>query len=260
MLKNKKFLSISIISLLLIVLSFFVFFFFFEKASREPEEVFDHNGSQLFQIERNIKDVFMQKYPEWKEDSVSVSIKKKYLDYAVGEITHDDRRGKLFWFSKRIDSQWKIISSSGGGYFGICQNFKDYNLPSKITPDCWDNKNFILQNSPNPSLFYDGLTVDDKEKIKKVFLEYTKDNIFYRDKELYVKFNEVMGNYLRGSILVGGVENHSSPQFFAVKSGIGWVILYFGQENPPCINIKSYNFPVEIISSCWDGESEIERK
>ncbi|MEA3463926.1 MAG: hypothetical protein U9R14_02535 [Patescibacteria group bacterium] len=211
-------------------------------------------------MEENIKNAFLKKYPNWKNDDFNIFIEEELPDYTMGTITWEKHGGKAFWLAVKINNQWLIANHSGGGYFGVCQDFAKYNFPPEMTPDCWDEEQRILINTPNPDRFYNSLTIKDKEKIKQAFLDFKKDDVNFQDKKIYVKFNEIMGNYLRGVILIGGIENHSAPHFFAVKSNDNWKVLYYGQEDPPCENIEGYNFPVEMVSGCWRaGNNWIER-
>lgn len=166
-----------------------------------------------------------------------------------------------FWFATKINGQWLITDYGGGGYFGICQNFQQYNFPAEMIPDCWDKEKNILINTANPARFYSGLTVADKDGLKQYFIKFMKDKseYNYQGEELFVKFDEKIDQYLKGTILVGGSENYSAPQFLAFKVAGKWTIVYYGQENPPCENIAPYNFPVSLVSDCWDNGKWVDR-
>jgi hypothetical protein len=207
----------------------------------------------------DIENAFLKKYPNWENDDFSIFIEKELSNYAMGAIVWEKNRRKALWLAKKISGQWLIANYSEGGYFSECQDFINYKFPSEMIPDCWDEEQKILINSPNPDRFYNGLTTEDKEKIEQAFLDFKKDDIYFQNKKIYVKFNEVISKYLKGIILIGGVENHSAPHFFAIKNNDNWEVLYYGQENPPCKNIEGYDFPIEMISECWNGNDWIER-
>jgi hypothetical protein len=256
---RKKIIFILFISL---VISF-LFSFFYYINIRDSYRFIKNNQSGGYSekkdINEQIKTAFLKKYPNWKNDDFKIVIEEELSNYAMGIINWEKRKIKSFWLAVKKDSQWLIISHSGGGYFGVCQDFKKYNFPAEMTPDCWDKEQKILINTPNPNKFYNGLTIEDKEKIKQAFLDFKKDDAHFQDKKIYVKFNEILGNYLKGVILIGGIENHSPPHFFAVKNNNNWKVLYYGQEDPFCEDIKGYDFPTEMISSCWDGKNWVKR-
>lgn len=247
--KNKKI----ILFIFIAIIFLFVFFYYFNirndadviKKDR-PSDYFDKKS-----INKNIKDAFLNKYPNWAKDDFNIVIEEESDNYAMGIISWDKRERKAFWFAAKKDSQWLIVNYNGGGYFGVCQDFIEYNFPAEITPDCWDEEEKKIINTPNPDRFYNGLTLSDKEKIKQAFLDFKKDDAHFQDKEIYVKFNEIIGDYLKGVILIGGIENHSAPYFLAVRNSNNWKVLYYGQEDPFCENIEGYDFPVEMVSGCW---------
>jgi hypothetical protein len=203
--------------------------------------------------DEEIKDYFLQKYPQFKNKIYNFHIDENLNGYARGTFILDDNRldnkEKGYVFAAKINSQWNIVHYGFKGYLGICQDFRKYNFPLKMTPDCWDTKQKILINTTNPEKFYNGLTFEDKENLRIVFLDFIK-NKKYEEKEIFINFSKSIDNYLEGIVLIGGVENYSAPHFFAVKSNNIWKIIYYGQEEP------MYNFPLEIIRNCWKTESE----
>lgn len=248
--------------ILIFFILIFLFAFFYYINIRDNTDIIKNGQSNYLNkenIEENIKNAFLKKYSNWGKDDFDIFIEDKLFNYAIGAIIWDKNVRKAFWLAANTDNEWEIVNYSGGGYFGACQDFEKYNFPAEITPDCWDEEQKILINSPNPNRFYNGLTIEDKEKIKQAFLDFKKDDTYFQNKKIYVNFNKVIDEYLRGIILIGGIDNYSAPHFFAVKNNNDWRVVYYGQEDPPCENIKDYNFPIDMISKCWRGEDWIKR-
>lgn len=209
---------------------------------------------------QEIKDAFLIDHPNWnKLGYFDVVIEENSPTHAMGQVFWTDNQKRGIWFAARVDGNWIITDYRGIGYFGICQNFQKYNFPKEMTPDCWDEEKQIMINTSNPDRFYNGLNVEDKEKIVKAFLEYRGDE--FADKDLYVGFKEYIDGYLTGFILIGGIENHSTPYFLAAKVDDDWKILYWGQEDPSCEDLEGYDVPVELAPYCWtdNGTGRIKR-
>ncbi len=251
--KNKFFLLI-IFTILLLVGIFFLLF---------KDKVRNTSKAELAQTQ-DIVNAFFAKYPDWdKPGFFSVAIEDNSPSHAIGRVSWpgNDRNG--LWFAAKVDGQWLITDYTGGGYFGICKNFKKYDFPQMMTPDCWDEDQKIIINTPNPNRFYNGLNFEDKEKIIQAFLDYTKnDEFFMMSQDLYVRFDEYLNGYLTGMIVMGGVDNYSTPYFLAAKVGDTWTVLYHGQEAPPCESLSDYDVPVKMIPNCYnsDGTAIIERQ
>ncbi|MFA5024703.1 MAG: hypothetical protein WC523_07195 [Patescibacteria group bacterium] len=209
----------------------------------------------------DIKAAFLEKYPNWGSLGFVITIKESSSEQAMGRVSWPNNKNAGFWFAAKINGQWLITDYGGAGYFGICQNFQKYNFSAAMIPDCWDEEKNILIDTANPTRFYDGLTTADKDGLKLAFIKFMKDksDYDYQSKELFVKFDEKIGQYLKGVILVGGSENHSAPEFLAFKVDGRWTIVYYGQENPPCADIAPYNFPVSLVSDCWDNGRWVDR-
>jgi len=211
---------------------------------------------------QNIEQAFIAKYPNWdKPGYFNVDIEENSATHAMGQVSWPGNERHGLWFAANVDGDWLITDYTGGGYFGMCQNFKEYNFPQDMISDCWDEEKKILVNTANPERFYNGLTVQDKEKIVQAFLEYREGDDNFMSKELYVRFDKYLGGYLTGMILIGGVDNYSTPYFLAAKTGDVWKVLYWGQEAPPCESLEGYNVPVELAPSCWanNGTEYIDR-
>lgn len=216
-------------------------------------------GTQL--IRQDIESAFIGKYPNWdKPGHFSVTVEENLANFARGIVSWPGNERNGFWFAAKVDGQWVITDYSGGSYFGICQNFKQYNFPLDMIPDCWDSEQLILTNTSNPEKYYNGLTTEDKEKIKQAFIDYKGDQD-YQSRDLFVRFSEMEGNALKGMILIGGMDNYSTPYFLAVKTGDIWKVLYQGQEAPPCESLEGYDVSVNLIPECWanNGQEWIKR-
>lgn len=254
--KSKLLLAIFLIVALSLSLIFFIINSVNQKKSNinSSYPIIMHSKFLAENEEEKIKTVFLEKYSDWKETSFDLTIEKELQNYAIGNILWRKSKGKCFWFASKINNQWNIVDYGCGSYFGACKNFKEYNFPSELTPDCWDEDAKALINTPNPDQFYNGLNLEDKDMIKQAFLDFEKDSNKFFNKDIYILFNKVVGEYLKATILIGGTDNYSTSQILAVKDNDKWKVLYYGQENPPCKNIELYSFPLEIVSDCWDGE------
>lgn len=263
--KKSKVIAISIIAFLLIAIGGFCFMIFLKKAQVQKlnnAPIAEEQGDKFFEIkdpdqdqtdEEGIRSAFMKRSPHWK--FFETAIEEKSSTHAIGTITWDkNESGNTHWFAAKDGNAWEIVDY-GPGYFGTCQQFQKYEFPKAMTPDCWDADKKIIVNTSNPERFYNGLTVNDKEEIIEAFLTFMGPNSQFQDADLYVKYDENIGGYLRAAILIGGQERVSVPQIFAAKRNGEWRVLYYGQEDPSCSDIEGYDFPVSMISQCW-GEGD----
>jgi len=251
--KNRK-----ILLTILTIIIFFITIIYFIKINNNKTSVI--NNEKVIKIEDKIKISLLREYPYLDEKVFDLDINESLNEYTRGSFILNDNRldnkKKCFWFATKINSQWNIIDYRCNGYFGLCQDFREYNFPLNMTPDCWDNEKKILINTTNPEKFYNGLTFEDKENIKKAFLEFKKEYKKDDNKEIFIKFDEIIDNYIKGVVLFSGIENYSAQHFFAVKDNDNWKVLYYGQEDPMCKDIENYNFPIEVIPGCWKTGSE----
>lgn len=217
---------------------------------------------QSTSIENAITQALHAKYPDWDKKSydISVSLEINKENHAIGRFTYNggmNNKGDGIWFAARLEEGWTLTDISYAGYWGLCQNFEKYNFSADMTPDCWDVEKNVLVDTTNPKIFYqNGFTKADKTKLLQSFTSYIKNNpansASYLGKTLYVKINKNIGDYLSGSVLVGGSRNISAPEFFAVKQNGNWIVVFNGQDYPTCGAISPYHFPHDIIAKCYD--------
>lgn len=248
--KNYKFILLSIVFLFIIS---FIIYVSFIKEEVKTELVSD---SGMISLDEKIGLAFLSKFPSWSKDDIEIKVVERRDVFARGDILFRKSTDLAHWFAVKSGGKWEIISYDVD-YFGICQDFQKYQFPLEIIPDCWDSEKKIIVNTSNPQLYYYGLTIDDKEALKKAFLEFV-NNDQYSLADLNIKFGRINGEYLQGAILFSGVDNYSASHFFAVKDRGEWKILYYGQENPPCKSIQNYKFPKDMISNCWNGTEWVE--
>lgn len=226
-------------------------------------------------LEEIIKQALFKKFPEWeiKNYSINTKVEINEENHAIGRFSYDNnKQGKYhnaaegIWFAAKSDNNWTLVNISYAGYWGNCQDFQKYNFPTDMTPDCWDAEKNILNYTTNPQRFYeDGFTKADTSKIIQAFVVYAKktknsgsfvpENYF--TKELYAHINKKVGNYISGTVLIGGSQNISAPEFLAVKQNGQWLVVHNGQDYPVCSSVKPYKFPREIVKACYD---EIDKK
>jgi len=223
-------------------------------------------------LEDVIKQALYKKAPDWKTKkySVTATVETNKEDHAIGRFTYDNNQTQYhnsaegIWFAAKSDNDWTLVNISYVGYWGTCQDFKKYNFPPDMTPDCWDAEKNILVDTSNPQRFYqNGFIKADKNELIKAYISYQKENSgqpeFYSNKALYVRVDKNIKNYIKGTILFGGIENHSNPYFLAVKLNNEWKVVLVSQDIPLCNVIEPYKFPSGIVDKCYDTESKIER-
>lgn len=96
-------------------------------------------------------------------------------------------------------------------------------------------------------------TVSDEEVIKQGLIE--KTGIPDEDLEYSISYND--GQVARGS--VRSKNEISGAAWFAGKKNGEWVIAYVGQGVPECSEIEPFNFSIDWISHCMEGDVAVER-
>jgi len=125
-----------------------------------------------------------------------------------------------------------IVVIAGAGYL-VYQRLNNTELEeNKITPE---------NNTEN--------TVED---IMKGLLadKYSKDI-----SEVTIAISKEEGNYISGSVTFGEGGPGEGGNFLAVKEGSVWKITYDGNGTIPCSSVDPYNFPSDIVPSCFDESS-----
>ena len=225
-------------------------------------------------LEEIIKQAVFKKYPDWEINNyaISVTIETNKDGFAIGRFVYDNNKQDKYhnsaeeiWFAAKTNDAWTLVATSAVGYWGACQDFEKFNFPKNLTPDCWDmEKNSLIETS-NPGRFYEnGFTKEDKVNLIKAYLSYQKNKSdhldFYLNKTLYIKINKNTKNYTEGTVLFGGIENHSNPYFLAVKLNTDWKIILVSQDIPLCSVIDPYKFPKQIVDKCYDEKNKKERE
>jgi|GEM_PF-5291724 len=252
-----------------------------DSKKQQPEEFPIIVAQPGMSLEDIIKEALYKKSPDWKNKNynITVTVETNKENHAIGRFVYDGynitrdgkyhNTGEQVWFAAKSDESWTLTEVSGAGYWGACQNFKKYNFPLDMTPDCWDTEKNILIDTSNPKRFYpDGFAKTDKKELVQAFISFIKkqknsgkwvpDN--YLQKDLYVKVDKKVANYIYGAMLVGGNQNISTPYFLAVKKNSKWIVVHNGQDIPNCSVIDPYKFPYEIIGRCYDDVNKKERE
>jgi len=246
-----------------------------QDSDTQPEEFPIVSMAPGMKLENVIQQALFKKYPDWKNKNynVSVTFEINKDNHAFGRFSYDGynivRDGKYhnagegIWFAAENNNSWTLTDVSYVGYNGTCQNFWKYNFPVDMIPDCWDNEKNIQIETKNPGKFYlNGMTEKDKKDIIKSFLVFIKDKPYaqyYALDNSYVLIINNSEKYLKGMILKEGMENHSVPNFYAVKIAGNWNVIFNGQDYPPCDIIEKYNFPASIVDECYDEANRTER-
>ena len=207
-------------------------------------------------------------YPE--DYNVNVTIETNQENHAIGRFTYNkdqyNQTNDGIWFAAKSNGAWSIATTSFTGYGGLCQTFEQYSFPKDMTPDCWDNQKNVLVDTSNPQRFYqNGFTKTDKAGIIQAFISYRKSATgglgaysgqdTYLHNKLYLKIDKSSAEYFNGAILIGGIENHSTPYVLAAKQSGKWVYVFGSQDYPPCSKIEDYKFPHDIVDKCYDENS-----
>lgn len=232
-------------------------------------------------LEETIRQALYRKVPDWKAKNytITVTVETNERNHAIGRFIYDGynvikdgskhhNTAEGIWFSAESDAHWTLTGISYTGYWGTCQDFQKYGFPKDMIPDCWDTEKNILVDTSNPQRFYsDGFTKADKTEIIKSFLDYYKKTYreyegrdFYLNKNLYLKIDKNTDKHFKGRILVGGIENRSTPYALAVKENRNWKFIHQSQDIPPCSIIEPYKFPHEIVGKCYDEINKEEKE
>lgn len=223
-------------------------------------------------MEEVVKQMIFKKSPGWKMKnySISATVETNQGNHAIGRFIYDNNKtvyhskAEGIWFAAKEGQIWTLVGTSYVGYWGACQDFKKYNFPADMTPDCWDTEKNILIDTTNPKRFYqNGFTKSDKLAIIKSFRDYYlgfEDRDFYLNKDLYLKIDKNTEEYFKGRILIGKIENHSTPYILAVKENGQWKVLLRSQDIPLCGLVEQYKFPSEIIDKCYDEINKKEKE
>lgn len=221
-------------------------------------------------LENVIQQALFKKYPDWKNKNyiVNVSVEIDKESHAIGRFTycseHDkNSKGDGTWFASENNNNWILTDISYVGYNGTCQNFWKYNFPEDMIPDCWDNEKNIQVETKNPDTFYlNGITKKDKEGIIESFILFIKNEPYaqyYTMDNSHVLIIKNSEKYLKGMILRDGIENHSVPNFYAVKNLGKWNVVFNGHDHPSCNIAEKYNFPSDILGKCYDEINKQEK-
>jgi len=248
-----------------------------ERPSIAPEEFPTIPAEPGMSMEEIIKQAAYKLYPDWKRNNytITVTIEISEENHAIGRFVFDGYNvvkdgtyhstGERVWFAAKSGESWTLVETTGAGYWGSCQNFKKYNFPASMTPDCWDMDRNILVDTSNPKKFYpDGFTKADKKALVQAFVSFIRkqkdsgvwEHDSYLQKDVYVKIDKKIGNYVIGTMLIGGSQNISAPYFLAINENKEWIVVHNGQDKPKCGDIEPYNFPHEIIDQCYDDQSK----
>ncbi len=208
--------------------------------------------------EEKIEQAFYEKFPEWKHNIKNIIVEKNEGAYSIGKMMRGE--DGYFWFAFREEDKWVIVDY-GFSYNGICENFSKYGFPNDMIPDCWDTESKKLVETNNPVFFYgDYFSVIDKNNIIDEFKLFIKNKSladydrFYKNKDLYLVVYKNVENYFKGSIIIGGADNHSNPYILAVKINGDWRVVFQSQDYPDCNVVEKYKFPVSIVNKCFESE------
>ncbi len=214
------------------------------------DNINDNQQNVLINKVHNLFTDSAKKYEQnYTIDKINITIDNN--NFVTGTVNWEGKEIQSLWFATKVDNDWIIPILSTYNYTGTCQEFAKYNFPMDMIPDCWDTDKNVLVDAINPDQFYNGLTKKDKEEIEIAWRKYI-DNEYFDELELYVRFNKNNNKYVSGTMLIGGSENHSAAYFLAVKDHNKWIVVYNGQEDPKCEVVDIYNFPLDIVSMCWD--------
>ncbi len=115
------------------------------------------------------------------------------------------------------------------------QEIKD-NLRSEITPP------------PIPFI-----KEDNKESEKDIVTRILAEKYQKKIEQISVNITEQRGNYIKGKIEIASGHLGDVGIFLATKEKGEWEIVFDGNGNPDCLNLKqNYNFPESILAGFCD--------
>lgn len=101
------------------------------RPSPAPTAPAEETKSDLEQI----KEAFAERYSKQLAD-VTVTIDENTGTYANGGVKFAGEIGGAWWLAYNDDSDWIIVADGNGSV--MCADIEDYNFPTSMVPECWD--------------------------------------------------------------------------------------------------------------------------
>jgi hypothetical protein len=98
----------------------------------------------------------------------------------------------------------------------------------------------------------DEKTTEDEDKLALVKLFSQKYNKPEEDVNLTI--NKNTGIYATGGINFSG--ELAGAMWLAFKDDSGWKLIFDGNGTIPCSSVEPYDFPLDMVSECWDEETQ----
>jgi|GEM_PF-929358 len=105
-----------------------------EPALPSSEESSEEPPPSLSDLEA-IRQAFADKYSRNLED-VSVTITENTGQYANGGVRFAGEISGGWWLAAKVAGAWKIVADGNGSV--MCSNIEDYDFPTSMVPECWD--------------------------------------------------------------------------------------------------------------------------
>lgn len=122
---------------------------------------------------------------------------------------------------------------------------KPEKVPTVVVPE--SSQSQTASNAASPTSEIPTPTVDDLALITKALSVKTG----LAETGITVTISKHIGDYAKGGI-VEKTSEVGGAQWFAAKKNGAWVIVHDGQDYPKCTALVGYDFPKEILDSCWD--------
>lgn len=91
-------------------------------------------GEEISDLEQ-IRQAFADKYNKPLAD-VSVVVENNDNEYANGGVRFEGEIGGGWWLAAKVDGEWVIVADGNGSV--LCEDIKNYNFPTSMVPECWD--------------------------------------------------------------------------------------------------------------------------
>jgi len=95
-----------------------------------------------------------------------------------------------------------------------------------------------------------GPGMNDEEAIKQALLA----KLGWNESQMAFTVGRMDGNFAEGGVSEAG-GGPGGAMWLAAKDNGQWVIIFDGQDNPPCDVVDAYNVPPDWVAFCWDAAS-----
>jgi len=207
---------------------------------KEPRIVSNPSGEMVV---NGIKEAFAEKYPEWDMEKVVIEVGNQKGKYAMGTAWLSEVEGGG-WLAFMNNNRWEIIWDGNGVI--DCLSVDQYDFPVEMVSECWDEEKGVMVDRAGDA---DKIGYQmEEEAIRQAIDEHDNEMM-----AVEVTFDEIADKVAKGEVTypegVGG-------WWLAVKENGQWQVLAVGSDVVDCAMIEPYDFPPEMVSSCYDWTND----